>query len=439
VVSNLAWLEVGVGPLPEAEWIPWSADVILNDQRIATLQWGGAQNPQYLVNGEVQPPYGPYCVSFPSRYVKFAAHAGAPADNEIQFLIRDIGAEPSGLQPDFVGAAVLTLNIEAMAPIVLVHGIAPFGNGANWWGHGFTAQLNAAHFPYAIAREPGVNGMNPGGIEFTGATLMDVIPALAREFGAKKVHIVAHSKGGLWSRYFLSGPNSPYPGAGEEFTENSLGVLSLTTLDTPHYGSRVAYAGSALTSDGFLRGLRELSIATTITVPGTLDFLSSINPQVADLTPEAVGEFNRAYPSPPWRFRDADGAEIVTAYRMVAADADNGNKGYVDSADVAGMDFPFEVLGVVTPFANFMYRYLGDEVSELQVNPFGITSPTFQQNDLVVTSNSARYLGIGPGSFVEILPNTKKNHTSVGYSSVAGVPALGSGVLSEIRQIQPLN
>jgi len=43
----------------------------------------------------------------------------------------------------------------------------------------------------------------------TGNTLESVIPALAGEFEATKVHIVAHSKGGLWSPYFLKyGPVS---------------------------------------------------------------------------------------------------------------------------------------------------------------------------------------------------------------------------------------
>ena len=52
------------------------------------------------------------------------------------------------------------------------------------------------------------------------------IPALAAEFGAKHAHLVAHSKGGLDVREFLASTIPP-----------NFGVLSLTTLSTPHHGS----------------------------------------------------------------------------------------------------------------------------------------------------------------------------------------------------------
>jgi hypothetical protein len=434
VVSSLAWLEVAVGNTGEgAEGAYWSADLYLNDFRIATFHWGGLYDQRYFVNGVLSTPFTS-CISFPSSFVKFAARNGAPADNELHLVVRDAGIVED--YPDFVAADPITLNIEAMAPIVLVHGI---NSGVDWFDHGFTGALDAAHFPWVAVEETNRGGLVARSIEVTGTSLQALIPSFAKQFGATKVHIVAHSKGGLWSRYFLSGPGSPYPQPGEELGEGDLGVLSLTTLDTPHYGSRVAYAGSALTNDALLRGLSVTS--TTLAAVIRLvagDSMSALYSQVFDLTPEAVGQFNRAYPRSPAGFRDADGTDKVTAYRMVAADADIGDKvngfglRFVDSTDVAGFSYP--VLGP------FLYAYLGDETEFLQVNPFDFPTSVFQQNDLVVTSNSARYLGTGPGSFVEILLNTEKNHTTVGDSSVAGSPlGSGTGVLGELRRIQPVH
>jgi triacylglycerol lipase len=56
------------------------------------------------------------------------------------------------------------------------------------------------------------------------------IPAKAAECGARHVHVVAHSKGGLDVRAslaLLANLNLPL----------NFGVLSLTTLSTPHHGS----------------------------------------------------------------------------------------------------------------------------------------------------------------------------------------------------------
>jgi len=50
---------------------------------------------------------------------------------------------------------------------------------------------------------------------------------------AQKTHIIAHSMGGLDSRYLLS-PDNPTP--------NRMPIRSLTTIGTPHFGSPIADA-----------------------------------------------------------------------------------------------------------------------------------------------------------------------------------------------------
>jgi hypothetical protein len=60
-------------------------------------------------------------------------------------------------------------------------------------------------------------------------TLTKPIPDAAAEFGSDAIHIVGHSKGGLWTRAFLedSLPSLSKP----------LRIISVTTVDTPHPGS----------------------------------------------------------------------------------------------------------------------------------------------------------------------------------------------------------
>ena len=63
-------------------------------------------------------------------------------------------------------------------------------------------------------------------VETNGAHLAARIDEILKQTGAEKVHIIAHSKGGLDSRYAISSL-----GMGDR-------VASLTTVSTPHHGSR---------------------------------------------------------------------------------------------------------------------------------------------------------------------------------------------------------
>ena len=72
------------------------------------------------------------------------------------------------------------------------------------------------------------------GVEFRGGQLRDQIEAAAAAGAidlSQKTHIIAHSLGGLDSRYILS-PANP--------NRIKVPILSLTTISTPHRGSPVA-------------------------------------------------------------------------------------------------------------------------------------------------------------------------------------------------------
>jgi hypothetical protein len=68
------------------------------------------------------------------------------------------------------------------------------------------------------------------------------IPKIAKAFGSNWVHLVAHSKGGLNSRWLL--------GQKGWLESQGVGVLSLITLDTPHEGSVGSDAIVELTREG---------------------------------------------------------------------------------------------------------------------------------------------------------------------------------------------
>ncbi|MBN8732880.1 MAG: hypothetical protein J0L64_20250 [Acidobacteria bacterium] len=129
-----------------------------------------------------------------------------------------------GLEVREVQVWPMRLEFDAMAPVLLIH-----GNNSNYWF------FHAFNFFQTLA-DRGVPVSSDVHFEPASATisrnseqLLGIVPAIAREFGANWVHLVAHSKGGLDAREFLARL------AALDVPE--IGVLSLTTLATPHMGS----------------------------------------------------------------------------------------------------------------------------------------------------------------------------------------------------------
>ena len=114
--------------------------------------------------------------------------------------------------------------------IVLVHGVLGFHRkfGIDYF------RAVEAHF-----QQQGIRVLAPalaptGGVELRGNQLRDQILEGFRAGAldaAQPTHLIAHSMGGLDSRFLLSPAN---PGA------ISLPIRSLTTISTPHFGSPVA-------------------------------------------------------------------------------------------------------------------------------------------------------------------------------------------------------
>jgi len=107
-------------------------------------------------------------------------------------------------------------------PLILVHG-AGFRDktmGINYWGR-IPAYLKKEGVTLWYGKTDAW-----GTIETNGEILKHTILDILAETGAEKVNIIAHSKGGLESRYVVSSL-----GMGSK-------VASLTTIATPHRGAR---------------------------------------------------------------------------------------------------------------------------------------------------------------------------------------------------------
>lgn len=140
-----------------------------------------------------------------------------------------------------------SLKFQALAPVVLVHGwtAGPWVFGPTpphpgkcrvdeykpEGGQNFVQALIDAKIPYDC--QVWLDDSKLLSIEAGSAQLAERLPQVARRFGTTRVHLVAHSKGGLWVRDFLAQQDRFDP-------SQRVGVLSVTTLDTPHHGSAMA-------------------------------------------------------------------------------------------------------------------------------------------------------------------------------------------------------
>lgn len=108
---------------------------------------------------------------------------------------------------------------ETKYPLLLVHGVF-FRDFRffNYWGR----------IPYALKQNGAAiyygSQQSAASVSACGQELADRIRSIVRETGCEKVNIIAHSKGGLDSRYAISACGAaPF-------------VASLTTINTPHRG-----------------------------------------------------------------------------------------------------------------------------------------------------------------------------------------------------------
>lgn len=174
-------------------------------------------------------------------------------------------------------------------PVVLVHGM--MAKDFRLWRafRGIRDHLRKEGITVYVTNQDGV-----GGIVTNARQLRDeILEVLDREH-CEKVNIVAHSKGGLDARYMIT----------------HLGmeghVASLTTLSTPHHGSGLS--GKLLALPRFIAKIAAFFIDLTFRILG--DRQPDVLQLGADLTAEAMEQFNRDTPNAPGVYYQSFSADV---------------------------------------------------------------------------------------------------------------------------------
>lgn len=169
-------------------------------------------------------------------------------------------------------------------PIVLAHGFN--GSPENEWGvhpH-IVSALRADGHPIYVARVAPIQS-----VEVRAAQLGEEVDRALAEFSADRVNLVAHSMGGLDARYLVSAL-----GYGDR-------VASVTTISTPHRGSRIADVVLGLVGgpvESALDALAEAMAARYTTAD--LAEGSSLRAALSGIAEGSAADFNR-------RVADVDG------------------------------------------------------------------------------------------------------------------------------------
>jgi triacylglycerol esterase/lipase EstA (alpha/beta hydrolase family) len=346
------------------------------------------------------------------------------------------------------------LSFQAMAPIVLVHGSG--GEDGSWFNM-TTPFQNYTNLPFEPFLQPFLDGkypfdnsinLNPETtIQADGAKLIPLLSQIAATFGAKHVHLIAHSKGGLNSRYALSQLNQQ-----AKSQPSSLGVYSLTTLSTPHHGSVLAdyYDDSPQASSALLSSSPELVFAAKIQ--------GNLQPSFQDVSVEKVEAFNlQDIETPLPSSFTVDGVQNHVSYYAVSANASNSSSHVLQLADIFAMPLvqsspvlqdvinlqayqaSYNLLGEVqytTVKTTTLPLHMGTITTVQDHNYCGVPSTCFQPNDLVVTRASSNYISASspPVTFQEIDFLQGQNH----FSEANPLNGMAQMVIQSIRAAQPI-
>ena len=314
----------------------------------------------------------------PVEWVKFPAPVPAgstptAADNLIQINIDELSAPEENwcMAVDWAQA-----EFGAVAPIFLVHGTN--AQSDTWQPH-FTTFFGSQLALWSNDINLAANGSILG----NGQLLANRLTQLAASFGAKKCHIIAHSKGGLDTRAYLNNQYDP----------TQLKVLSVYTLSSPHHGT--------IESDIIVAKRTHTNPESTnadikYLIDHDYSFVSTPQePAIGDQTTGSMAAFNALYPAVPGAVR----------FYNYGADADLNNNGTIQANETAELLPSFLPNSSLAAAGTAMYRALGsvaaikvtvgtrpgrlwgtNTFTSIEVAP---ANGPFQLNDLVVTETSA--------------------------------------------------
>jgi pimeloyl-ACP methyl ester carboxylesterase len=306
-------------------------------------------------------------LKFPSRGSNGAKPS--PAINEIRINID----ESNTSQVWCMAVDWTEINFKAMAPILLIHGTNAQSDS---WEPNFTNALTGRSIPFSHD----INLVPNGSIDGNARLLKGRVNDLAKSFGAQKVHLIAHSKGGLDARRFLSAHYTPNQTNGEAE------VLSLTTITTPHHGTILSDLSVANRSFNDAHS-NDSDVEKYLYGDTLFGGSAPQDPALSDQTTANMAAFNTTNTFPGG-----------IGFYSISADADTNNDGAISDAEA---DPLITTLG--GEVGSLMYRVLGNVASitvTRRTNFFGFnewheviptSTTTFRENDLVVTVQSARH------------------------------------------------
>jgi triacylglycerol esterase/lipase EstA (alpha/beta hydrolase family) len=347
-----------------------------------------------------------------TKYLKFP-HRASPGSEPTAAINNIVIVMQPGtpLDHELGGWLIGNLTLKAMAPIVLVHGwnagpwiwgpkpavssICPVNpDDTNDGGQNFVQAFIDAKVPFdcSISIKPQTSSILGAG------QLNNQLTSILKTFGTRHVNLVAHSKGGLFARKFLHDNALSDP-----ITE--IGVVSLTTLDTPHHGSVLANTVVNFNNSLF-GGFVNAALQVFQSVPGFLGQGAN------DLTIKGVRTFNDLFLQPPPQFRllDSNGNSYITNpfYYSTSADADLDGSRSISSAEAN----PYSQL-----FGNLSYNIIARGRPVNVVRALGLlhanvsSLPNPIKNDLLVSIDGARYLKFTEiNSFVGV---NGRNHSTI--------------------------
>jgi triacylglycerol lipase len=219
-------------------------------------------------------------------------------------------------------------------PLLMVHGIFfRDWKDFNYWGRiPQELEMNGATCFYG-------NQQSTSSVEDSAAELAECIEKIIAETACEKLNIIAHSKGGLDSRYAIS-----RLGMGKY-------VSSLTTISTPHYGCNSVR--------NIMTKIPQKALSFIGTTYETLfSILGDNNPDfmsgLADLTDDACARLNEEMPDDPDVYYQSTGSKMRSSksaffplslgYSMTKAEQGD-NDGLVAISSIEWGNF----LGVISP------------------------------------------------------------------------------------------
>ena len=163
-------------------------------------------------------------------------------------------------------------------PIVLVHGM--MAKDFRFWHafRGISSFLRAQGYTVYVTNQDGVGAVSTNAAQLK-AEILDIL----KKENCEKVNLIAHSKGGVDSRYMISR------------LDMAESVASLTTLSTPHHGS--GFSERLLTMPRFL--MKTIAFFTNLFYRICGDRKPDIIQLGQDLTRTAMEQFNRDVPDAP--------------------------------------------------------------------------------------------------------------------------------------------